>query len=120
MKQEFLKFIETLMNANPELTKQLMTEDIQAYLNILKEVQEDKPVLTANGALVLKCLQENQNIRLWKAKDLAETIGISSRCVSGAMRKLVNDGFCEKLGQEPVIYTLTEKGKNFEIIEGEN
>jgi hypothetical protein len=28
MKQEFLNFVESLMNANPDLTKQLMTDDI--------------------------------------------------------------------------------------------
>jgi DNA-binding PadR family transcriptional regulator len=31
------------------------------------------------------------------------------------MRKLANDGFVEKLGKDPVIYTLTEKGKNYNI-----
>ena len=47
-------------------------------------------------------------------------MGISSRGASGAMRKLVNDGVCEKLGQDPVIYSLTEKGKNYVIIKGAN
>ena len=31
--------------------------------------------------------------------------------VSGSIRKLVADGFVEKLGDEPVIYGITEKGK---------
>jgi hypothetical protein len=31
------------------------------------------------------------------------------------MRKLVTDGFCEKVGSDPVIYTITEKGKNYKI-----
>ena len=97
-----------------------MTENVIAYLNILKEVKDEKPVLTENGKIILQYLQENANIRCWKAKDIAERIGISSRGASGTMRKLVNDGFCEKIGQDPVIYSLTEKGKNFEIIEGEN
>ncbi len=97
-----------------------MTENVIAYLNILKEVKDEKPILTDNGKIILQYLQEHVDIRCWKAKDLAEQIGISSRGASGAMRKLVNDGFCEKIGQDPVIYSLTEKGKNFEIIEGEN
>jgi DNA-binding PadR family transcriptional regulator len=42
---------------------------------------------------------------------------MSSRTISGAMRKLVNDGFVEKIGKDPVIYTLTEKGKNYIIEE---
>lgn len=117
MKQEFLNFLNKLMEANPDLTNELMTDDIQSYLNILQEGKSEKPELTENGKRILSYLQSNQDIRLWKAKDLAEQIGISSRGASGAMRKLVNDGFCDKIGQDPVIYTLTEKGKNFEIIE---
>jgi predicted transcriptional regulator len=42
-------------------------------------------------------------------------MGLGSRSVSGAMRKLVSDGFCEKIGQDPVVYTITEKGKKFII-----
>ena len=120
MKQEFLNFVEALIKENPEKAKELMTENVVAYLNILKEIKDEKPELTENGKLVLKYMQENQDVRCWKAKDLAERMGISSRGASGTLRKLVNDGFCEKLGQDPVIYSLTEKGKTFEIIEGEN
>ncbi len=120
MKQEFLNFVNELMNANPELTSKLMTQSIQDYLNILKEDKAEKPVLTENGKKVLTFLQTHQETRLWKAKDIAEQMGVSSRGVSGTMRKLSNDGFCEKLGENPVIYSLTEKGKNYLIIEGEN
>ena len=31
------------------------------------------------------------------------------------MRKLVSDGFVEKAGKDPIIYSLTEKGKEYEI-----
>ena len=37
---------------------------------------------------------------------------MTSRRVSGAIRKLVTDGYVEKVSQDPVIYALTEKGKN--------
>lgn len=92
-----------------------MTDNVIAYLNILKEVKDEKPVLTENGKLILKYMQERPDVRCWKAKDLAEQMSISSRGASGTLRKLVNDGFCEKLGAEPVIYALTEKGKTFII-----
>jgi predicted transcriptional regulator len=62
-------------------------------------------------------LQEHQETRMWKSKDLADQIELSSRCVSGTMRKLVNDGFCDKIGANPIIYCLTEKGKNYKIID---
>jgi predicted transcriptional regulator len=52
---------------------------------------------------------------MWKARDVAEGLFISSRAVSGAMRKLVTDGFVEKVGESPVIYSITENGKNINI-----
>lgn len=119
MKQNFLNFVNALMEANPDITKKLMTDDIQAYLDILKEAKDEKPALTENGKQVLQFLQNHQDTRLWKSKDIAEQMGISSRGASGSMRKLVNDGFCDKIGKDPVIYTLTEKGKNY-IIDNEN
>ena len=61
-------------------------------------------------------MKDNLDTPLFKAKDIAEGLFISSRTVSGAMRKLVSDGFVEKVGQDPVIYTITEKGKEIEII----
>ncbi len=113
MKNEFLNFVETLMKENPDKTNELMTDNIMAYLNILKEVKEDKPIITENGIKILAFLQENKDVKCWKAKDIADGMGISSRGVSGTLRKLVTDGFCDKLGKEPIIYSLTEKGKNF-------
>lgn len=118
MKEQFLVFLTELMNANPDVTEKYMTDDVKAYIDALTDTKNEKPVLSENGKIILKYLQENKDIRTWKAKDVAEGIGISSRGVSGAFRKLVNDGFCEKLGQNPVIYCLTEKGTNY-IIEDE-
>ena len=121
MKQEFLNFVDELMKANPELTEKLMTENISAYIQIMREDKSEKPELTENGRLVLKYLQEHQDTKLWKSKDLAGQMGdISSRCIAGAMRKLTSDGYCEKFGDNPIVYSLTEKGKNYKIIEGEN
>ena len=63
----------------------------------------------------MEFLQKNVDTPMWKARDIAEGLFISSRAVSGAMRKLVTDGFVEKVGQDPVIYSITEKGKNIDI-----
>jgi predicted transcriptional regulator len=116
MKQEFIDFLNALMEAAPEVAEQHMTEGVKAYLSILKDNEIiDKPILTDNGKIILKYLQENQNVVTWKAKDVADGLGISSRGVSGTFRKLVTHGFVEKLGKDPAIYTLTEKGKNFVI-----
>ena len=52
---------------------------------------------------------------MFKAKDIAEGIFVSSRSVSGAIRKLVTDGFVEKVGQDPIIYSVTALGKEVVI-----
>ena len=121
MKQEFLNFLNALIEANPEVANSLMTENIKTYIEILKDANKnDKPTLTDNGKLVLKYMQEC-GVPMLKARDIAEGLFISSRGVSGSLRKLCTDGFCEKVGQDPVIYSLTEKGKTYVIEnEGEN
>jgi DNA-binding MarR family transcriptional regulator len=93
--------------------------NVQAYIDALKTVDNaEKPLFTENGKLILTYLQ-SQPAQMYKARDIAEGMGISSKAVSGAMRKLVTDGYVEKVGKDPVVYTITEKGKNVEI-EGEN
>ncbi len=112
-KEEFVKYVEMAIEAYPTP----MNEDARIYWEAFRgKVEEDKPLFTDNGKLILKHLQDNQDVPMWKAKDIAEGLFISSRAVSGAMRKLVSDGFVEKVGQDPVIYTLTENGKTIEIV----
>lgn len=73
---------------------------------------KEKPAFTPNGIIVLKFMQDNKETykNLFKAKDIGEGLGISSRTASGALRKLVSDGYAEKLGENPVVYSLTDKG----------
>lgn len=114
MKQEFLNFLEALMERDPEFVKENLTDNIKSFIDTLEESYVEKPLLTDNGKVILKHLQ-SMPAKSVKARDIAEDLFISSRSVSGTMRKLVNDGFCEKIGKDPAIYVLTEKGKNFII-----
>ena len=111
MKQEFINFIKALMAAAPEVE---ITDGAKAYLDTLLNGEADKPEITDSGKVILKYLQ-GVPVGAYKAKDIAEELFTSSRAVSGAIRKLVTDGFVEKLGSDPVIYSITEKGKNFII-----
>lgn len=111
-KTEFIAYVEELMKK----AETPIPADAELYWKALKgNVEVDKPLLTDNGKIILKYLQDNADLSMLKAKDIAEGIGISSRTVSGAIRKLVTDGFVEKLGQDPVIYSITENGKNIVI-----
>jgi DNA-binding MarR family transcriptional regulator len=109
-KEEFINYIESIVNENE------MPENVKIYWEVFKgESDEDKPMFTDNGKLILKYMQDNVDTPMWKARDIAEGLFISSRAVSGSMRKLVDDGFVEKMGQNPTIYAITENGKNIII-----
>lgn len=88
-------------------------EDAVDYFNALKVVEDkDTKKFTDNGKIILKFMQENieSYSNMFKAKDF-EAAGITSRTASGAIRKLVTDGYCDKAGQNPVVYMLTSTGK---------
>ena len=116
-KQEFIKFIEEIMDA-ADIHEHNMPENVKLYWDAFRGANEDgeKPLFTDNGKLIMKYLQELPvGTPMMKAKEIAEGMFISSRAVSGAMRKLVTDGFVEKIGQDPVMYALTDAGRNIKI-----
>ena len=114
MKQEFIDFLNALMEAAPDVVKEKMNDNVKAYIDALTDKKGEKPALTDNGKMVLKYLQ-NAEPGLYKAKDIADGLFVASRNVSGAMRKLVADQFVEKMGEAPVLYSITKKGKEFII-----
>ena len=114
MRQEFLDFLKSLMEASPEIVEEKMTDNIKKFIETLSESEPEKPVITDNGKVILDYMQR-VDTPMMKAKDIADGLLTSSRKVSGGLRKLVTDGFVEKVGKDPVIYALTEKGKNFVI-----
>lgn len=112
----FLEFFDKLLSNQEEPLE--MPQEVQEFYNMLKSqgsLQDEKPLLTESGLQILEYLQEHDSKNL-KAKDIADGMGVSSRKISGAIRKLVTDGFVDKFGKNPVIYSLTEKGKSFDIM----
>ena len=113
IKNEFIDYVEELMaGANPE-----MSENVQRFWEGFKTetISDEKPLFTDDGKLILGHMKNNESTIMWKAKDIAEGLGVSSRKVSGSMRKLVTDGYVERVGKDPAIYTLTNNGKNIVI-----
>ena len=115
MNNEFLKFISDLMEHDKDFTESILTDNIKEYLNVLQNTATKNSDVTDNGKIILKFLQDNSNVSMWKSKDIAEQLGISSRAVAGSLRKLVTDNFVDKVGVNPIVYTLTDKGKNYKI-----
>ena len=113
IREEFLNFIDELLAKCPEVE---MSTNVKSYLDAIREqTDSDKPMFTENGKQILKYMQDNLDITMMKSKDIAEGLCISSRGVSGAMRKLVTDGYVEKIGQNPIVYTLTNLGKEINL-----
>ena len=117
-KNEFINYVNALIAAQ-EGDPIEPSEDAQAYWEALCGGNDnEKPTFTDNGKLIMKYLQGLPlDTPMMKAKEIAEGMFISSRAVSGAMRKLVADGFVEKVGQDPVMYSLTDAGRNIKIEE---
>ena len=112
-KEKFIELVEAGFNAiNIDLNDPDQA-DAMAYWEAFKGKKEnEKPEFTDNGKLILKYLQDHAtDIPMAKAKDIGEGLFVSSRVVSGAIRKLVTDGYVEKIGQDPTVYAITEKGK---------
>lgn len=116
--QEFICWVEGLINGQVEPLEP--SDGAMAYWEALKNTDTavEKPEFTDNGKAILKYLQ-SVPATMYKARDIAEGMFIAPKSVSGAMRKLVTDGYVEKVGKDPIVYMITEKGKNV-IFEGEN
>lgn len=114
-KQEFIEFVEDGLMSKVDMNE--VPENVRVYWEALKGKDDvNKPLFTDTGKMILQFMQDHVNdIPLAKAKDIGEGLFISSRKVSGSIRKLVTEGYVDKVGQDPVVYELTEKGKTVDI-----
>ena len=115
MEKDIKEFLEQHFNhtvENYEFTK----EDMDKLMEMLKGGNGSK-TFTENGLRIFKCMRENEQkyINVFKAKEIGELLFMTPRSVSGSMKKLIADGFVEKVGANPVAYGLTELGKSYEF-----
>lgn len=113
-KERFIHEVRAAIDGLEEKTpEKYFSDDALDFWNGLNASgSSESPAFTPNGKLVLDYIQKNKSTynNLFKAKDIGEGLGISSRTASGAARKLVTDGYIEKVGKDPVVYSLTQKG----------
>lgn len=105
-----------------EMPFEELSPDALDYWNGLQMTGDfGKARFTDNGKRILQYMRDNKETynNLFKAKDIGEGMGISSRTVSGAMRKLTNDAFVEKIGESPICYSLTQSGIEVNLDETE-
>lgn len=115
-KEAFIKIVKEQIFDNSSIYVEnypdIFNDALDYFNGISMNEDNGKPKFTENGKLVLKYMQDtkDQYNNLFKAKEIGEGLSISSRTASGAMRKLVTDGYVEKIGSDPVVYSITEKG----------
>ena len=111
-------FIEEITKLLMDAPENYLSEDALDFWNGLQTSEAEKMQFTDNGKIILQYMRDNkeQFNNLFKAKDIGEGLGISSRTASGSMRKLVADGYIEKIGNTPVVYSLTNTGITVEIV----
>ena len=114
-KQIFIATVESLFANSKDM---IPTEAIQYFETLKATPEKEKPPFTENGAKVLIWMQENYTKynNILKAKEIGEGLFCSSRTVSGAIRKLITDGYVSKTAGTPVCYSLTEAGIAVEVI----
>lgn len=115
MEKEINDFLEQHFNhtvENYEFTK----DDMDMLIAMFKGGNGSK-TFTENGLKILKCMKENceKYINIFKAKEIGELLFMTPRSVSGSMKKLIADGYVEKVGANPVAYGLTNLGKECEL-----
>ena len=89
----------------------------QAFVKLTKlEEKTASNGLTEKNINILTFMNESPD-ELYSSQTIGVALGLTPRSVSGSMKKLVNEEYVEKLGQNPVCYKLTEAGKNFHVDE---
>lgn len=110
---KYLKIFEQII-ADYEIDLDEDVEELRSFLAALDTKENNKLSFSEVGLQIFEYMRDGHE-KNNKAKDIAEGMGLPSKKISGAMRKLVSDGYVEKFGSNPVIYSLSEKGKNFDI-----
>ena len=116
-REKFIEFVEHMINqmnfSASELDEHKEALDFYATLKATAAEQE-KPLFTEKGKIILQFMQDNKTTynNMFKAKEIGEKLDISSRGAAATIRKLITDGYVEKFGNEPVVYSLTTLGEN--------
>lgn len=106
-KEKFISEIETILATNP------ISEEAMSFFN---ELKSSAPIVTEKGINILSYVQKQSMDYIFTAKMLAEQIDMNTRSISGTIRKLITDGFLEKVGNSsPLTYKITESGYNLDL-----
>lgn len=120
-KEAFIKIIQTEIFDRTDIYAENYPDEYELAASFWEDFKDGKVknsgAMTENGKKLLSWMQENVDTmtNLFTSKEAAEALFTSGRSIAGSMRKLVNDRYVEKTGKDPVQYSLTEAGKNYQF-----
>lgn len=117
-KEKFIEFIQIVLDDVIDTDSYSNYEYLSDALEFWEAFKSNKTIggITENGTKILQYMQDNieTHSNLFSAKDIGEGLSMSSRSVSGAMRKLITDGYVIKNGNNPVIYSLSNVSEEYQ------
>lgn len=118
-KEKFIEEIsEIVENVRKTTGENPLSEDALVYFEALQMSEDkEKPEITEKGKDILIHIQDNISNyeKMFSAKQVAEGMGLVTRSVSASMRGLVAGGFLERVSDKPVLYAVTNKGREFKV-----
>ena len=106
-KEKFIQTVDKLIELNPDV---FCKEALEYWENF--KTEPTKADITEKGILILKHMAENKELcnNIFTAQLIGAGIQLTGRSVSGSMRKLVSEGYVNKLDAKPIAYQITERG----------
>ena len=110
-KENFIAEIEKLLETNT------INDEAMDYFTKFKEgTVKNSSVITEKGATVLGFIQKQPADYVFTSKMVAEALDLNSRSVSGTLKKLISDGYVEKVTTiSPITYQITIAGQEFNL-----
>ena len=121
-KEAFIKIIQKEIFDNDDIYGENYEQEFPLAMAFWEDFKNGKSKssekMTENGAKLLSWMQENVDkmSNIFTSKEMAEALFTSGRSVAGSMRKLIKDGYVEKIGKDPVQYSLTEAGRSYSVL----
>ena len=112
-KQIFIKVVDSFFKLNEETCDQDEIRQALEYYNTVFKAKGSK-LITELGKRIIVCMRNDETHfdNVFGVNEIAENLEMTQKSINGALRKLVNDGFVEKINTTPKKYKLTDKGLN--------
>ena len=113
-KEKFIELVKVLME-NVSIDETEWSDALIYFESLQMSEYNAKPPITDKGKDIILFIQNNYVSfnNMFSSKQIADGMGVPTRSVSASMRGLVSGGYLEKISDKPVIYSITERGKNY-------